>query len=783
VLCNGILATMNRKLPLLLLLFTATALQAQSTDPTPASSSASSSSSPSAGGAGQASAPQSAVPVVIRSTDNGTGKGAEASPSASAKSPAKPSTAGDTAAENDFQQFVQATLGHDLPVFGSSLFENNGSNFAPTTNAVPPADYVLGTGDQLLIRTSGKIDMDVRVTVDRNGQIFIPRIGMLTVAGLQLDRLSDFIHNAIAQQFSGFELSVSLGDLRSIQILVLGNAKTPGIYTISALNTLINTLFASGGPSSNGTLRDIQLKREGKVITHLDVYRLLLLGDKSSDVRLLPGDVLFIPPLGPQVAIDGDVSTPGIFEILPGETVGKVLSYAGGLTPVAESERAVLEHVIDHSRRSIEELSLTGKGLDIPMESADILRVLPVSPKISNAVTLRGNVATPGRYAWRPGMRISDLIPSREFVLTRAYYNHQNSLDQSGGSHPFGGTSSKTGASGAASGSDSGASDSANAGTTVPETAVHDTEINWNYAVIERLNPGDLTTQIVSFKLGEAIANHGSAENKELQAGDVVVVYSRNDVELPLELQAKFVKLDGQVNAPGTYRVEANETLRDLVMRAGGLAPHAYLFASKLTRDSVSKQQADGLKKLVDQESLAILAPSNQRVSISSSGGTGGSDLDLRKAYVEALSKVQPDGRLVLQILPGAASINDVPAIMLEDGDHFFVPAAPDTINVLGAVYSPSALAFTPGMHMESYLHLAGGAMREADTKREFVVRANGSVVNRDNTKDFKHLSMNPGDTVIVPAKLRTSIGPISLTDLANLGTTVALLAVALRTN
>src|SRR5579875_734134 len=287
---------MKRTLGTLLLVFAAGLLQAQNPNKGTTSATPETDCGPLgciAPSAGAAASIPSGSPVVIREAVSPAAAGSAAPPSGSGN-PIAPAPA-----QNDFQQFVHDALGHDLPLFGSSLFANGGSNFAPSSGVTPPADYILGTGDQLVIRTWGKVDMDVHPTVDRNGQIFVPRIGLLTVAGLRQDRIPDFIHNAISQQYTGFELSVTLGQLRSIQIYVLGNARAPGVFTISSLSTLINALFSSGGPSSTGTLRDIQLKRDGQVISHFDVYRFLLEGDKSADMRLLPGDIIFIPALGP----------------------------------------------------------------------------------------------------------------------------------------------------------------------------------------------------------------------------------------------------------------------------------------------------------------------------------------------------------------------------------------------------------------------------------------------------------------------------------------------------
>ncbi len=700
------------------------------------------------------------APVVIRSSDaesaspakatTSTGvvatSSTESAPSAPAAPPPQPT---------DFELFVSASVGHSLPIFGTSLFSSGGKTFSPSSAVAPPADYVIGTGDQIIIRTSGKIDIDVTATVDRDGHIFIPRIGTLTVAGLRLDRLTDFIRAEISRQFTGFELSVSLGQLRSIQVFVLGYARAPGVYTISSLSTLVNALFFSGGPSALGTMRDIQVKRGGEILTHFDVYKLIVEGDKSADVRLLPGDIIYIPPVGPLIAVDGDVGSPAIYELVNGATVGSAISNAGGLTPVAGTARAILEHVVDHSQRTIEEFPLDAKGLATPMHNADILRLFPLSPQIRDAVTIRGNVAQPGRYAWHAGMRISDLIPSRDTLLSRNYYNQQNALDVQAGQHPFGGALP----------------------TSTPATATHDTEINWNYAVIQRLNHSDLTTDLIPFALGRAIDDPSSAENKQLQAGDVIVVYTRNDVALPVELQAKFVRIDGQVTAPGEYRIGPDETLRDLVAKAGGLAPHSYLYASKLTRDSLKAEQAEQIKEFAERESRELLAPSNQRLGLS---GTPVVDLESRRAYLELLTKVQPDGRVVLNLRPDANQVAEIPNIRLEDGDHYFIPTVPNTVDVLGAVYNQVSLSAEPNRRNRLYLDDAGGATRDADPKREFIIRANGMVVSRQNASNFPKLPLYPGDALIVPPKMKSAFSLYDFTNLTQFISTFGLVAVAL---
>ena len=340
--------------------------------------------------------------------------------------------------KSDFEKFVEDATGRSLPVYGRQLFDEVPTTFAPVEHVPVPADYVLGPGDELLIRAWGKIDLDSRVTVDRNGQIYLPKIGSLTVAGLRYEQIEGYLHSAIGALFKDFQLNVALGQLRSIQIFVLGNARQPGGYTVSSMSTLVDALFASGGPSATGTMRHIQLRRGGQALTEFDIYDLMQKGDKSHDVRLLPGDVIYFPPIGAQVAISGDINVPGIYELKGETTVGAALKGAGGMTSLADAERVVLERIENHRSRQVEEFALDTSGQEHLLKDGDLLRVFPLSPKFENAVTLRGNVAQPGLYAWKEGMRVSDLIPSRGFLITRDYWNRENQLVSRISTHPFG---------------------------------------------------------------------------------------------------------------------------------------------------------------------------------------------------------------------------------------------------------------------------------------------------------------------------------------------------------
>ena len=710
-------------------------------------------------------------------------------PLLSALAPAQTRIVGPLTTRSDFERFVEDATGRQLPVYGRSLFDEVPTTFAPVEHVPVPADYTLGPGDELLIRAWGKIDLDSRVTVDRNGQVYLPRIGTLNVAGLRYDQLEGYLHSAIGGLFKDFELNVALGQLRSIQIFILGNARQPGAYTVGSLSTLVNALFASGGPSATGSMRHIQLRRGSELLTEFDIYDLLQKGDKSRDVQLLPGDVIYIPPVGAQVAITGSINDPGIYELKNETSVATALEGAGGLTSLAGAERALLERIDSHSSRRVEEFSLDLQGLQRPLADGDLLRIFPLSPKFENAVTLRGNVAQPGRYPWKAGMRISDLIPSRDFLITRDFWNEQNQLVPGRLNHDFGtqrtdefdiqstaeldgqrpyqtinrrydqGIDQRTGQMGSSQTDQTGASRK----SVIDSVGQNSAEINWEYAVIERLDDHDLSTRLIPFRLANAINDSMSGDNQLLKAGDVVTIFSRADLELPVEKHSSFIRVGGEVSAPGVYRVNPGESLRDVVARAGGLTSHSYLYASVLTRISTRHAEEEQLRQSTEQMQRELIA---RYANVTPQAGPTEQDpqaqLAMQQASLARLTSIKPIGRVVLDMKPEATTAADIPDFPLEDGDTFYVPPRLGTVQVAGAVYNANAFRHERHKTLIAYLNDAGGATREADPKHTFIIRADGTVVTRRSRNTlfgisdaFEKMTLLPGDAIIVPEKLR----------------------------
>lgn len=328
----------------------------------------------------------------------------------------------------EFQRIVAGAVGRMLPIYGADLFTNVPTTFAPVDRVPVTPQYVLGPGDEVMIRVWGQVSFNVRATIDRSGDIYIPQVGAVHIAGLHFSQLDGYLRSQLGHFFRNFDINANMGQLRSIQIFVVGQAQRPGSYTVSSLSTLVNALFASGGPSVHGSMRNIQVKRGDTVVTTFDLYDLLLKGDTSKDVPLLSGDVIYIPPVGPLVAIAGSVQVPAIYELKGNETAEDAIQLAGGMSTMAARQTAQLDRTSNQGTRETVDLSLDATGLQTPLRDGDILRILSMVPRFDKTVTLRGNVANPGRYAWHAGMTIRDLIPDKQSLVTRDYWQRRIAL-------------------------------------------------------------------------------------------------------------------------------------------------------------------------------------------------------------------------------------------------------------------------------------------------------------------------------------------------------------------
>jgi polysaccharide biosynthesis/export protein len=706
---------------------------------------------------------------------------------------------------NEFQEFVATSLGRYLPLFGYNLFSGAPSTFAPVDRIPVTPDYLIGPGDEIVIRAWGQVDIDYRTTVDRNGAIHIPQVGTLNVGGLRYQDLHGFIRSHISRIFRNFELSVMLGQLRSVQIFVVGNAKRPGAYTVSSLSTLVNALFASGGPSTKGSMRRIQLKRGNQIATEFDVYDLLVRGDKSKDARLLPGDVIYIPPIGDLVAISGSVNEPAVYELKGSSSLGDLIQLAGGLATTAEGQKASVERIADRRARTVAEFSLDSAGLARPVRDGDLVQIRALSPRFENAVTLRGAVAIAGRYPWREGMRVRDLIPDRTALIVPDYWQRQNMaprvaigrdsrvrLDERARADTDSRADDARFRDDPRFRDDARARDDVRARERAREelrareesraredqrakdeqrvrgegeqrlrTEVKRTydEINWDYAVIERLNLDDLTTMLIPFNLGRAVIDGEASHNLSLRPGDVITVFSKADIQVPVAKQTKFVRLEGELVTPGVYQILPGETLRQLVLRVGGITSSSYLFGSEFTRESVRVQQQKRLDEALDRlaQEIERNAISKTTSGLDTDAAAGPMQAESQRRLIARLREVKATGRIVLDIPQQRAGLSQLPELALEDGDRFVVPSRPSTVGVIGAVYNQNTFVYDDAKRIGDYLQLAGGGTRDADKGRIYIVRADGSVTGKAQGSFFNVFAnerIMPGDTIVVPENL-----------------------------
>lgn len=648
---------------------------------------------------------------------------------------------------SEFQKFVWDNTGQLLPIFGAEFFANAQATFAPIMNSPVPSDYPLGPGDELMIRGWGTTDIDYRATIDRNGTINIPTVGSVGLAGVKAADAENVIRAAVGRLYKGVTISVNFGQLRAITVYVVGQANRPGTYTVSSLSTLVTTLFASGGPNANGSMRRVQVKRGGKIAAELDLYSFIAKGDKSADIKLLDGDTIYIPPAGGFVALVGKVNSPAIYELKSGsETVQSMLEYAGGLPVVADPRRAFLER-IDPSKnrpRSVEELVFNSEGLKHLLKNGDVLSVKSITPEFSNAVVLRGNVDQPVRAPFKQGMRITDLIPSREYLISRGSIKRQNSAVATGNDER---------------------DTTENAGNIAGRIGGLIDAINWDYAVVERVNRADLSVQLIPFNLGNVFTNPNGPDNLPLQPGDTVTIFSQDDVAVPMGKRQVFVRIEGEVKVPGVYQMTAGDTLQTLIAKAGGPTSNAYMFGTAFYREEVRKEQQANLQRAADRlEAQMHNEESTQAANLRAMSGADAaaatSQLEAERRIAQEriarFRKLQPTGRIAFGLDPNDRSFAHLPQVTLQNGDRLVVPAKPAFVHVFGAVNVEASPLWKPNARVSDYLKMAG-TTADADVDNVFVMRVDGTVVSAESQGWFfgkiGGVEVMPGDTIVVPEK------------------------------
>ena len=721
-----------------------------------------------------------------------------------------------------FAAFEKALLKEkeEMKRYGVSLFDKEVSTFAPTDDASVPDNYRLGAGDQLAIQLFGSESDQYDLQITRDGQISFPKLGPITVAGLTYEDARELIQSRVKDQIIGAQATISMGRLRAINIFMAGEVAVPGAYSVSALTTITQALFQAGGIGDIGSLRNIQVKRNGLTVETFDVYQLLLKGDASGDVRLQSGDVVFVPPYAGIVDVEGAVKRPMIYEFIDGESVADAVAMAGGLNQDAYSAAiAVVSKAIGKSLPGAKNIDLTqAERVSTGLRDGDKIRVPQSTENLENAVTLKGAVVRPGVYGWVVGQRISDILSSipsdlkpyadLDYALVVRQKNAQLDIEvmQINLSSALNGEGSQDNiltrprdqiiVFSQASVTDITTVDIAETET---ETEIISSQrLALLRPIIEKLksqarsgepvqtisisgavkSPGDYPlsrddTVATLIAAGGGLQDSvylDSAELRRLYLGQSNEILSRYiDLNLTTELMSSSgtvlqsrdhlyvralpdwnptnaVTVEGEVLFPGSYRIRKNETMTDVIERAGGLTASAFYEGAVFTRESVAEQE--GLRSKEFAESIIRDFASSQLTKEDNTIG-----IDEIKAIADILEKFEGAGRLLVDV--GAAMSGDsVANITLEDGDALTIPPRVSTVTVVGEIRRPGTHSFQAGLDLEDYLGLSAGLTARADDKELYIVRADGSVLRP--TKSWMlfaggNTSLNPGDTIVVP--------------------------------
>ncbi|MGH8318465.1 MAG: SLBB domain-containing protein [Steroidobacteraceae bacterium] len=697
-----------------------------------------------------------------------------------------------------------------LKPFGYDLFSQYSTSFNPLTDVPVPSNYTVGPGDVLDVLLYGNKSEEYQLAVGRGGRVSFPQLGPINVGGQLFSTVQAEIEARVAHQMIGVRASVTMEQTRSIQVFVVGDAFEPGAYTISSLGTITSALYAAGGIGQTGSMRRIELKRDGVLVRTLDLYDLLLRGSTRDDAKLLQGDVVFVPPVGPTVAIDDQVERPAIYEIKNETTPAQIVALAGGLKPDADTSRATLTRIMPNGQRVVLPLDLTAEGGEAEgLRNGDYIHIPRLRPTLDADVVLQGNIYTAGPFEYHPEMRLSTVIPSVEdlkpdsdlhYVLIRrevppdrrievlsadlaaalarpgtaadpvlmprdqiTVFDLSSSRDriiqpileelrsQSTAERPdpvviVEGRVNVPGQYPLGPGMR--VADLVRAGGGLASSAYTTTAELTRYVVDAE---GTRRTQIFDIDLARALAGDQAA-NVRLEPYDVLSVK-----EVSQWANRASVTLLGEVRFPGVYTVKPGETLKSVLERAGGLTQYAFPQGAVFTRTELQQREQKQMDQLAARMKIELGVLALRAVATAQGANVGGAtnSLIIGRSLLHELEGEKAVGRLVIdlrQILRNPP--NSIYDIVLRDGDQLIVPKFQQEVSVIGEVQDPTSHLYNPNLSRNDYIRLSGGFTAQADEKRLYVVRANGSVIASGGSRWFDgggNIQIRRGDTIVVP--------------------------------
>ncbi|MBI5188640.1 MAG: SLBB domain-containing protein [Nitrospirae bacterium] len=702
------------------------------------------------------------------------------------------------------ERYVRGQMTTDISLnisqFGYDLFSQPPTTFAPVDAASVGPDYVIGPGDEIKITLWGMIEGNYLLVVDRDGNIVIPKVGVLTVVGMNLGQLKSFIQQEISKYYKDFNINITLGSLRGIRVFVVGNAMRPGSYVVSSLSTLVNALFASGGPSKTGSMRNVELKREGKTIVTFDMYDFILKGDKTRDVRLLPGDVIFIPPIGQIAAIAGSVKVPAIYELKGKTQVSELIGMAGGLLPIAFSGRVQVERIEENERHIVFENDLS-KVLKDPLrdfilKDGDIVKVYPVgdigevsSYEINKEIFLSEFIQdkvrpweivrlTVERCIERRARTIlgSERIPlerqreekieeRREEIIERKEEIKEEEVEKC--KTIFESDRIRPGrlelqylqlrkgdvvriiklkeykfvsVEGAViKGGDYGLTEGMTIKDIVSLAGGLEPYANIENTELTRISitQAGPKTERVNINLKKAIEGDPH-ENLILKSMDFLLVKNIPEWELN-----KRVLIKGEVRFPGTYVIKKGERLADLIERAGGYTEKAYLRGAVFTRERVRLLQQKSFDEMVSRLEREIFrkAAAEAAVALSPEEATiKRLESEQREKLIQRLKTLKATGRMSVRLSHMRLLRGSEFDIELEEGDALEIPTMNSVVNVTGEVLSPGSFVYREDLDYKGYIQMAGDYSTYADTSNVYALKVDGTA--RKLSRGF--LSWNP---------------------------------------